>query len=106
MIREYARQEGLRRWLISVRVLAPSLSSLWLALVTPASFEVGRHLVEGLKNATVVRDAGALGVFPIRPMGVRQAVRRASGEDKAPSVTRSQAVIPQPPSGRRSPSAD
>jgi uncharacterized protein YbjT (DUF2867 family) len=77
MIREYARQKGLRRWLISVPVLTPYLSSLWLALVTPAAFEVGRHLIEGLKNPTVVRDTTALGVFPIRPMGIREAIRKA-----------------------------
>lgn len=77
MIREYARQRGLRRWLISVPVLTPYLSSLWLALVTPASFEVGRHLIEGLKNPTVVRDRTALDVFPIRPMGIREAVAKA-----------------------------
>src|SRR5271165_2705073 len=77
MIREYARLRGLRRWLISVPVLTPYLSSLWLALVTPASFEVGRHLIEGLKNPTVVRDRSALDVFPIRPIGVREAIRRA-----------------------------
>ena len=62
LIREYARQMGLRRWLISVPVLTPYLSSLWLALVTPASFEVGRHLIEGLRNPTVVRDK-----LPVRP---------------------------------------
>jgi uncharacterized protein YbjT (DUF2867 family) len=77
MIREYARQKGLRRWLISVPVLTPYLSSLWLALVTPTSFEVGRHLIEGLKNPTVVRDRTALDVFPIRPMGIREAIKRA-----------------------------
>ncbi len=77
MIREYARQKGLRRWLISVPVLTPYLSSLWLALVTPASFEVGRHLIEGLKNPTVVRDRSALDAFPIRPMGIRDAVAKA-----------------------------
>ena len=77
MIREYARQKGLRRWLISVPVLTPYLSSLWLALVTPAAFEVGRHLIEGLKNPTVVRDTTALDVFPIRPMGIREAIQRA-----------------------------
>ena len=77
MIREYARQKGLRRWLISVPVLTPYLSSLWLALVTPASFEVGRHLIEGLKNPTVVRDRTALDVFPIRPMGIREAIQKA-----------------------------
>ena len=77
MIREYARQKGLRRWLIFVPVLTPYLSSLWLALVTPASFEVGRHLIEGLKNPTVVTDHAALAVFPIKPMGIREAVARA-----------------------------
>jgi uncharacterized protein YbjT (DUF2867 family) len=77
MIREYARQKGLRRWLISVPVLTPYLSSLWLALVTPAAFEVGRHLIEGLKNPTVVRDPTALEVFPIRPMGIREAIQKA-----------------------------
>jgi uncharacterized protein YbjT (DUF2867 family) len=80
LIREYARQKGLRRWLISVPVLTPYLSGLWLALVTPASFEVGRHLIEGLKNPTVVRDRSALDVFPIRPMGVPEAIRKAIAE--------------------------
>jgi uncharacterized protein YbjT (DUF2867 family) len=81
MIREYARQKGLRRWLISVPVLTPYLSSLWLALVTPASFEVGRHLIEGLKNPTVVRDKTALDLFfSIHPMGLRDAIQRALTE--------------------------
>ena len=77
MIREYARQKGLRRWLISVPVLTPYLSSLWLALVTPTAFEVGRHLIEGLKNPTVVRDTKALEFFQIRPMGIREAIQKA-----------------------------
>ena len=81
LIREYARQKGLRRWLIFVPVLTPSLSSLWLALVTPASYEVGRHLTEGLKNPTVVRDRSALDVFPIRPMGIQEAVAKALTSD-------------------------
>ena len=77
IIREYARQQGLRRWLLFVPVLTPYLSSLWLALVTPASFAVGRHLIEGLKNPTVVRDRSALDVFPIRPMTMQEAVAKA-----------------------------
>ena len=77
LIREYAHQQGLKRWLIFVPVLTPYLSGLWLALVTPASFEVGRHLIEGLKNPTVVRDTKALDVFSIRPMGVTEAIQQA-----------------------------
>jgi uncharacterized protein YbjT (DUF2867 family) len=80
VIREYAQQGRLRRWLISVPVLTPYLSGLWLALVTPASFELGRHLIEGLKNPTVVRDPKALKVFPIRPMGIREAIQTAVAE--------------------------
>ena len=77
LVREYARQKGLRRWLIFVPVLTPYLSGLWLALVTPTDYEVGRHLIEGLKNPTVVRDRTALEVFPVRPVGVKEAIRRA-----------------------------
>ena len=77
IIREYARQRGLRRWLIAVPVLTPYLSSLWLGLVTPPSAKVGRHLIEGLRNPTVVRDFTALNAFDIRPIGMREAVARA-----------------------------
>ena len=77
LIREYARQKGLRRWLIFVPILTPYLSGLWLALVTPDSFEVGRHLIEGLKNPTVVLDKSALDVFSIRPMSVKAAIQKA-----------------------------
>lgn len=77
LIREYARQQGLRRLLIFVPVLSPYLSGLWLALVTPSAYEVGRHLIEGLKNPTVVRDTRALTAFPIQTMGVQEAIRRA-----------------------------
>ena len=83
LIREYARQQGLRRWLIFVPILTPYLSGLWLALVTPATCEVGRHLIEGLKNPTIVRDPSALQAFSIQPLGVAEAVRLAIAESES-----------------------
>ena len=78
LIQQYARQCGRRRWLISVPVLTPYLSGLWLNLVTPATAEVGRHLIEGLRNPTVVTDSSALQAFPnIQPMGTEAAIRHA-----------------------------
>lgn len=77
LIRKYSRQMGLRRALIFVPILTPYLSGLWLALITPATYEVGRHLIEGLKTPTVVRDNKALDVFSVRPIGVTQAIQRA-----------------------------
>ena len=35
LMQEYARQRGLRRWMIPVPFLTPTLSSWWLGLVTP-----------------------------------------------------------------------
>ena len=48
-----------------------------IAMKRRIHFEVGRHLIEGLKNPTVVQDKTALDVFPIRPMGIREAVAKA-----------------------------
>ncbi len=77
LMREYARQRGLRRLLIPVPLLTPRLSSLWLGLVTPLYARVGRKLVDSLRNPTIVRDDAALSAFPVRPRGAREAIARA-----------------------------
>ena len=77
LMREYARQRGLRRAMIPVPVITPRLSSLWLALVTPLYASIGRKLADGLRNPTVVHDTTALRDFGVRPRGVRAAVERA-----------------------------
>ena len=89
LMREYARQRGLKRLLIPVPLLTPRLSSLWLGLVTPIYARVGRKLVDSLRNPTVVRDPAALAAFPVKPRGVREAVARALvNEDEAFARTR------------------
>jgi hypothetical protein len=77
LMREYARQRGLRRAMIRVPLLTPRLSSLWLGLVTPIYARVGRKLIESIKHPTVVHDASALEAFPVRPRGMREAVAAA-----------------------------
>ena len=81
MMREYARLRRLRRLLIPVPLLTPRLSGLWLGLVTPVQARVGRALVEGLRNPTVVRSPAARETFEIKPMPLREAFRRAIEED-------------------------
>lgn len=84
LIEEYARQKHLHRVMIPVPLLSTWLSGWWLALVTPNKFAVGRHLIEGLKNPTVVRDQSAQTLFPrIRPIGVAEAVRQAIADGEA-----------------------
>jgi uncharacterized protein YbjT (DUF2867 family) len=74
---EYAAQRGLHRHMIPVPFLTPRLSGLWLSLVTPLYARVGRKLVDGMQNQTVVRDDAALRDFSIRPGGVRDAIAAA-----------------------------
>ena len=83
MMREYARLRGLRRLFVPVPVLTPRLSGLWLGLVTPAHARVGRALVEGLRNPTVVRSPEARETFAIRPMPLREAFVRTIEEGGA-----------------------
>lgn len=77
LMREYAKARGLRRLFITVPLLTPWLSSLWLALVTPILAEVGRELIEGVRTPTVVRDDAALRAFPIRARPVRDVMADA-----------------------------
>jgi hypothetical protein len=77
LMREYARQRGLKRRMIRVPVLTPRLSSLWLGLVTPIYARIGRKLVESIRHPTVVRDDAALKMFAIRPRGMSAAVEDA-----------------------------
>jgi uncharacterized protein YbjT (DUF2867 family) len=86
---EYARQRGLRRFMIPVPVLSPRLSSLWLVLVTPVYARVGRKLIGGITHETVVEDDLALRLFDIRPRGFREAIARAlANEDREIAQTR------------------
>jgi uncharacterized protein YbjT (DUF2867 family) len=77
IMQEYARQRGLYRLMIPVPVLTPRLSSLWLKLVTPRYSKVGRKLIDGLKNPTVVTSDAARREFAIVPRGLSAAVREA-----------------------------
>ena len=88
-MQEYARQSNLKRWLISVPVLTPRLSSLWLGLVTPVYARIGRKLVDSLRNPTLVRNHSARDVFTVKPKSVREAIERAlRNEDQAFAQTR------------------
>lgn len=90
LMREYARQRGLRRWMVPVPVLTPRLSSLWLGLVTPLYARVGRKLIDSIRYDTTVTDEGARSLFPgIVPRTVRDAIARAlMAEDREIAETR------------------
>jgi uncharacterized protein YbjT (DUF2867 family) len=73
---------------VTVPVLTPRLSSLWVGLVTPVDTGVARPLIEGLSHETVVSDPTGMEALPARPRipldeALREAVEEIAGEKAA-----------------------
>ncbi|MHC4421857.1 MAG: SDR family oxidoreductase [Planctomycetota bacterium] len=89
LMREYARQRGLRRVMLPVPVLTPRLSSLWLGLVTPLYARVGRKLIDSIRHPSIVRSDAARRAFRVVPSDVATAIARAlEKEDREFAETR------------------
>jgi hypothetical protein len=65
--------------IVEVPVLSPSLSALWLELVTPVNASVARPLVEGLRSPTIAREERIREVVPFELTPFDEAARRALG---------------------------
>lgn len=83
IMQTYAEKRGLKRIYLPVPILSPRISSLWLGLVTPLLARVGRKLIESVTHPSVVQDASALEVFPVKPKGVEAAIAEALAEEEA-----------------------
>lgn len=77
MLLTYARLRGLRRWILTVPVLTPHLSSYWLYLVTNVNFSLASSLVESLKVESTVKDQKIQLLFPHECLTYEQAIRQA-----------------------------
>ncbi len=78
MMKIYAQVNGLRRILIPVPVLSPTLSSHWVHWMTPIPSSLARPLIEGLKNDVIVQSDKAKQLFPnIKPFSYKRAVELA-----------------------------
>ncbi len=85
MLGEMAKALDLRpRPMIPVPLLSPTLSSLWIGLVTPVDAGVAKPLVEGLSTRTVVTDPSGARLFDVEPIPFAEALRRAGAEEREP----------------------
>ena len=88
LLLSFARIRGLKRWIISVPVLTPNLSSYWLYFITAANFSLSRSLVESLKNNAICKENHIRKIFPKQLLSFEAAVKRAFQrlqEDNVPS---------------------
>ena len=77
MLMGYAKQRKLKRKIITVPVLSPKLSSLWLYFVTATSYSLARTLVASMKNEVICRDSRIKQIAPIRIFHYHEALQLA-----------------------------
>ncbi|MFW6382990.1 MAG: NADH-binding protein, partial [Haloferacaceae archaeon] len=85
IMRRTARLMG--RWtplIVPVPVLTPRLSSYWVGLVTDVDWRVARPLIDGLRNAVVVRDDSIREFLDFERIPFETAVERALAERRRP----------------------
>jgi uncharacterized protein YbjT (DUF2867 family) len=80
MMQRVAAVEGRRLLVMPVPFLSPSLSALWLSLVTDVDTRTGRALVDSMTNQVVVHDDSLRKLVPFEPMDYDSAVLEALGE--------------------------
>lgn len=64
MMLQYAGARGLKRYIIPVPVLTPTLSSHWVQFVSPIPGNIAKPLIEGLRNEAVADTTLAQELFP------------------------------------------
>ena len=77
MLMVFAKVRGLKRFILTVPVLTPKLSSLWLMLVTSTTFSLARNLVSSMKNEVVCNDNKILTIVPIHLFNYTESLQLA-----------------------------
>jgi uncharacterized protein YbjT (DUF2867 family) len=77
MLLGYAKVRGLKRWIFTVPVLTPRLSSLWLNMITPVPYSLARSLVDSMKNEVICKDNRIQEVVPLKCLSYAEALHLA-----------------------------
>jgi uncharacterized protein YbjT (DUF2867 family) len=96
VMREYARQRGLRRRVVRMPLVTPRASRVLLGLLTPVYGRIAAAMVESLRNETIVTRPAKDTAFPVSPRGLSAAIERALvNEDREFAETRCSDALPQ-----------
>lgn len=88
MLLGYAKAKDLKRWIRTVPIMTPKLSSYWLFFITSTSYKLATALVSSMKVEVVCRDNRINQLLNVQPMTFEQALSRALikiNEDKVAS---------------------
>ncbi|MEM1002564.1 MAG: hypothetical protein AAGH46_07940 [Bacteroidota bacterium] len=78
MLLQFAEVRGLKRYIWTLPVLTPKLSSYWLYFVTSTSFPLASALVDSMKVEVIGKESDIDTVIGIKPMTYKKAVARGN----------------------------
>lgn len=77
MLLKFAEVRGLRRYIYTVPVMTPRISSYWLYFVTATSYKLAVNLVNSMKIEVIARDNDLIELLGIKPIEYKEAVELA-----------------------------
>jgi uncharacterized protein YbjT (DUF2867 family) len=77
MLLQFAKVRGLKRYIYTLPVLTPKLSSYWLYFVTSTSFQLAQALVDSMKVEVIGKPSDINKYLDINPLTYQEAVELA-----------------------------
>jgi len=77
MLLEFAKAKKLKRYIFTVPVMTPKLSSYWLYFVTSTSFKLASALVSSMKVEVICNDNRINNLLGVTPISYKEALQRA-----------------------------
>ena len=77
MLLEFAEVRGLKRYIATVPVMSPRISSYWLYFVTSTSYKLAVNLVNSMKVEVIAKDNRLEKMLNIHPVSYKEAVQFA-----------------------------
>lgn len=77
MLLQFAEVRKLKRWIVTIPVMTPGLSSYWLYFVTSTSYKLARTLVNSMGVEVIGNKSDINKILDINPMSYKEAVELA-----------------------------
>lgn len=77
MLLQFAEVRGFKRYILTLPVLTPKLSSYWLYFVTSTSFKLAQALVDSMKVEVIAKHSEINTILNVSPIAYKDAVHLA-----------------------------
>ena len=74
MLLQFAEVRGFKRYILTLPLLSPKLSSYWLYFVTSTSFNLAQALVDSMKVEVIARSSDINKMLDIQPISYKESV--------------------------------